>query len=69
VGTETPDVNPDFGDGAKWSAGKPASTMGFEKRWNPMLVLDRDAFVEALAKEIPPRPAEMERMVQANLGL
>jgi glyoxylase-like metal-dependent hydrolase (beta-lactamase superfamily II) len=50
-------------------SGKPASTIGFEKRWNPMLKLDRDAFVDALTKEIPPRPAEMDRMVQANLGL
>jgi|ERR1700690_529045 hydroxyacylglutathione hydrolase len=49
-------------------SGKPASTLGFEKRWNPMLSLDRAAFVEALTKEIPPRPAEMDRMVQINLG-
>ena len=50
-------------------SGKPASTIGFEKRWNPMLSLDRAAFVAALSTEIPPRPAEMERMVRANLGL
>ena len=50
-------------------SGKPASTIGFEKRWNPMLSLDRAAFVAALTKDIPPRPAEMERMVKANLGL
>ncbi len=50
-------------------SGKPASTLGFEKRWNPMLSLDRAAFVEALTQEIPPRPAEMDRMVQANLGM
>lgn len=49
-------------------SGKPASTIGFEKRWNPMLAMDRDAFVAALTGEIPPRPAEMERMVAANLG-
>lgn len=49
-------------------SGKPASTLGFEKRWNPMLSMDRNAFVAALTQEIPPRPAEMERMVQANLG-
>jgi glyoxylase-like metal-dependent hydrolase (beta-lactamase superfamily II) len=49
-------------------SGKPASTIGFEKRWNPMLSLNRDAFVEALTGEIPPRPAEMARMVAANLG-
>lgn len=49
-------------------SGKPGSTIGFEKRWNPMLKLDRDAFVKALTQEIPPRPAEMDRMVQVNLG-
>jgi glyoxylase-like metal-dependent hydrolase (beta-lactamase superfamily II) len=49
-------------------SGKPGSTLGFEKRWNPMLKLDRAAFVAALTQEIPPRPAEMDRMVQANLG-
>ncbi len=49
-------------------SGKPASTLGFEKRCNAMLSLDRDAFVEALTREIPPRPAEMERMVAYNLG-
>lgn len=49
-------------------SGKPASTLGFEKRWNPMLALPRDEFIAALTREIPPRPAEMARMVQANLG-
>lgn len=49
-------------------SGKPASTLGFEKRWNPLLTLDRDAFVDALTQEIPPRPAEMDRMVAINLG-
>lgn len=50
-------------------SGKPSSTFGFEKRWNPMLAKDRDAFIAALTETIPPRPAEMERMVRANLGL
>ncbi len=49
-------------------SGKPSSTMGFEKRWNPMLSLSREAFIAELSGNIPPRPAEMERMVQANLG-
>lgn len=49
-------------------SGKPMSTIGFEKRWNPMLALDRDAFVAALTETIPPRPAEMDRMVAFNLG-
>lgn len=49
-------------------SGKPMSTIGFEKRWNPMLALDRAAFVAALTDSIPPRPAEMDRMVAFNLG-
>jgi glyoxylase-like metal-dependent hydrolase (beta-lactamase superfamily II) len=49
-------------------SGKPASTIGFEKRWNPMLAMSLDAFVAALTESIPPRPAEMDRMVAFNLG-
>ncbi len=49
-------------------SGKPGSTIGFERRWNPMLNMPKDAFVAALTREIPPRPAEMERMVAFNLG-
>ena len=49
-------------------SGKPMSTIGFEKRWNPMLSMTRDAFVAALTAGIPPRPAEMDRMVAFNLG-
>ncbi len=49
-------------------SGKPASTLGFEKRWNPLLAMDREHFVDALTAEIPPRPAEIERMVTFNLG-
>lgn len=49
-------------------SGKPGSTLAFEKRWNPLLNMERDAFVEALTREIPPKPAEMERWVAANLG-
>lgn len=49
-------------------SGKPMSTIGFEKRWNPMLALNRDAFVATLTETIPPRPAEMDRMVAFNLG-
>lgn len=48
-------------------SGKPASTIGFEKRCNPMLALSREAFVEALVADIPPQPQEMARIVAANL--
>ncbi len=50
-------------------SGKPSSTLGFEKRWNPALSLSKEAFIEQLTAEIPPRPAEMERIVATNLGL
>jgi glyoxylase-like metal-dependent hydrolase (beta-lactamase superfamily II) len=50
-------------------SGKPSSTLGFEKRWNSVLALDRAAFVDALTRDIPPRPAAMDAMVRANLGL
>jgi len=50
-------------------SGKPASTLGFEKRWNPALSMQRAAFIEHLTKEIPPRPPEMDAMVRFNLGL
>jgi len=49
-------------------SGKPVSTIGFEKRWNPLLSMDRDAFIDALTKDIPPRPAEMDKMVAANIA-
>ncbi len=48
-------------------SGKPTSTLGFEKRWNPMLSLDRAAFVDALST-VPPKPAEMEQIVEFNRG-
>jgi hydroxyacylglutathione hydrolase len=50
-------------------SGKPSSTIGFEKRFNPMLSMDRDAFVAALTSEIPPRPANMDRIVAANISV
>jgi glyoxylase-like metal-dependent hydrolase (beta-lactamase superfamily II) len=50
-------------------SGKPSSTLGFEKRWNPGLSMDRTAFIEHLIKDIPPRPAQMDEMMRVNLGL
>lgn len=49
-------------------SGKPGSTIGFEKRWNPLLSLDRDTFVAALSETVLPAPADMARIVAANLG-
>jgi len=49
-------------------SGKPSSTIGFEKRWNPGLAMNKAAFIESLISEIPPRPAEMDKMVAANIA-
>jgi hydroxyacylglutathione hydrolase len=48
-------------------SGKPTSTIAFERRWNPMLSLDRAAFVEALA-DVPAKPDEMEQILSFNRG-
>jgi glyoxylase-like metal-dependent hydrolase (beta-lactamase superfamily II) len=48
-------------------SGKPTSTIAFERRWNPMLSLDRHAFIDALA-DVPPKPEEMERILALNRG-
>ena len=49
-------------------SGKPSSTLAFERRWNPMLSMDRERFIVALA-DVPAKPAEMERIVAANRGV
>ncbi len=49
-------------------SGKPSSTMGFEKRWDPFLHMDRDRFVQELTATIPEKPAEMAQIVATNLG-
>ena len=48
-------------------SGKPSSTLGFEKRSNPLLSKARDEFVMAV-RDVPPKPAEMDRMLRANCG-
>ncbi len=48
-------------------SGKPASTIGFEKRFNPMLSMSRSDFVAALTAEIVPQPDDMALFVAANL--
>jgi len=48
-------------------SGNPVSSIGFERAHNPLLRLaDADAFVGTLLAEMPPPPAEKERIVAAN---
>jgi glyoxylase-like metal-dependent hydrolase (beta-lactamase superfamily II) len=50
-------------------SGKPSSTLGFERRWNPALsIRNRDEFIAYLTRDIPPRPANMDQIVTANLA-
>jgi hydroxyacylglutathione hydrolase len=48
-------------------SGKPTSTIAFERRWNPMLSMSRDAFIDALSN-VPPKPEEMEQILAFNRG-
>jgi hydroxyacylglutathione hydrolase len=51
-------------------SGKPASTIGFERRHNRALGLDDEsAFIAYMAQEIPPRPENAEANRAANAGL
>jgi glyoxylase-like metal-dependent hydrolase (beta-lactamase superfamily II) len=48
-------------------SGKPSSTIAFEKRWNPMLSMSREEFVNALS-DVPPKPEEMAQIIRINQG-
>jgi hydroxyacylglutathione hydrolase len=48
-------------------SGNPVSSIGFERAHNPLLAIaDADAFADALAADMPPPPAEQERIVAVN---
>ena len=48
-------------------SGNPVSSIGFERVHNPLLALsDPEAFADALLADMPPRPAEQERIVAVN---
>ncbi len=49
-------------------SGKPSSTLGFEKRWNPVLNLVREDFVSEMTRNIPPRLPDMDRIIAANIA-
>lgn len=54
----------------KGLSGKPASTIGFERRFNPALRLGaREDFVRFVLADLPPQPAGFEQNRRRNLGL
>ncbi len=48
-------------------SGKPSTTLAFERRFNPLLALGRDAFVAAVA-DVPPKPAGIDAILRSNRG-
>lgn len=52
--------------GGNGLSGKPSSTIGFERRHNPLLGLDERSFVEGLTAELPSRPPNIARIVELN---
>jgi hydroxyacylglutathione hydrolase len=48
-------------------SGNPFSSIGFERRHNPLLAIaDPVAFADALTTDMPPTPVDQERIVAAN---
>lgn len=52
----------------KGMCGRPNSTIGFEKLYNPIARLEHDAFLDALTSEIPARPLNMAAIEATNRG-
>jgi len=53
----------------KGMCGRPSTTVGFERRFNPILQLDRATFVFQLAGEVPARPLNITAIEATNRGL
>lgn len=50
-------------------SGKPSSTIGFEKRFNPFLSYsDPSAFIAALTASIPQKPEEFDKILESNIA-
>jgi rhodanese-related sulfurtransferase len=67
------EVYPAHGAGSacgKAMSAKSGSTIGFERRFNPALqIRERQAFVDFIMKDLPPKPASFEKIVGKNKGL
>jgi hydroxyacylglutathione hydrolase len=49
-------------------SGKTSSTIGYERRHNPLLETAEELFVDELLRELPPRPPNLARVVDLNRG-
>ncbi len=52
----------------KGMCGRPSTTIGFERLYNPLLRLERDAFVSSMSEEVPARPLNMIAIERTNRG-
>jgi glyoxylase-like metal-dependent hydrolase (beta-lactamase superfamily II) len=50
-------------------SGKPVTTIGFERRWNPLLTAGADDFVRRVGTDLPSPPAGADETVAHNRGL
>jgi len=55
------------GSCGKGMCGRPSTTIGFERRFNPVLQLSRDGFLQS-AGEVPARPLNMVAILATNQG-
>jgi hydroxyacylglutathione hydrolase len=49
--------------------GRPSTTIGFERLYNPLARLDRDAFIAAITNSVPARPLNMTAIEATNRGV
>ncbi len=52
----------------KGMCGRPSTTIGFERRYNPLTQLGRDEFISALTGGVPARPLNMVAIEATNRG-
>ena len=53
----------------KGMCGRPNTTIGFERLYNPLARLDRTTFISTLLEGVPPRPLNMTAIEATNRGL
>ncbi len=53
----------------KGMCGRPSTTIGFERLFNPLVRLQRDVFLAALTDSVPARPLNMTTIEATNRGL
>jgi hydroxyacylglutathione hydrolase len=53
----------------KGMCGRPSTTIGFERLYNPLLHMEHDPFVSAIADVVPARPLNMTAIEATNRGV